>query len=75
MTKIFFFLGLVFLGVAAILWLAGKFQWPLGKLPGDVSIQGEGYSFSFPLMTCLLISVVLTILLNLFFWFSRKGGG
>ncbi len=59
--------GLFILGIAlaiagAALWLLpGKFRW-LGRLPGDIRI---GDSFYFPLATCLLVSVVLTILLNL----------
>jgi hypothetical protein len=45
---------------------------PLGRLPGDVRIRGEGWSFYFPVVTCIVISIVLTVLLNLVFWFSRR---
>lgn len=37
----------------------------LGRLPGDVRVEGRHGSFFFPLTTCLLISVVLTVVVNL----------
>ena len=39
---------------------------PLGRLPGDIAVQKDGFSFYFPLMTSLVISVLLSILLWLF---------
>jgi hypothetical protein len=39
---------------------------PLGRLPGDIHVVREGFSFHFPIVTCLAISVVLSILLWLF---------
>jgi membrane protein implicated in regulation of membrane protease activity len=39
----------------------------LGKLPGDVSIDRGNIHFYFPIVTCLLLSLVLTLLLNVFF--------
>lgn len=41
---------------------------PLGRLPGDIRIEGEGGGFYFPLVTCLVISVVLSLLV----WLFRK---
>jgi ribose/xylose/arabinose/galactoside ABC-type transport system permease subunit len=41
---------------------------PLGRLPGDIHIVRGGTSFHFPLMTCLVVSVVLSILL----WLLRR---
>lgn len=38
---------------------------PIGRLPGDITIRGENYVFKFPLMTCLLLSIFLTLLLSL----------
>jgi len=35
----------------------------LGRLPGDIVIRRDGFSFSFPIVTCLLISVVLSLVL------------
>ena len=39
----------------------------LGRLPGDISINRGSFHFYFPIVTCLIISIVGTILLNLFF--------
>ena len=39
---------------------------PLGRLPGDIAVQKDGFSFYFPLMTSLVISVLLSILIWLF---------
>ncbi len=44
---------------------------PLGRLPGDIIIRGEGFSFFFPVVTSLVISSVLTIILNLVFRLFR----
>jgi hypothetical protein len=57
-------IGLLILGGA--IWLAGKFGLPLGRLPGDIRIEREGFSCFAPLATSLLLSILLTILLNLF---------
>jgi hypothetical protein len=45
--------------------LSGKVPW-LGRLPGDIHIQRGNWSFYFPLATCLVISIVLTLLFSLF---------
>jgi hypothetical protein len=45
--------------------LSGKVPW-LGRLPGDIHIQRGSWSFYFPLATCLVISIVLTLLFSLF---------
>lgn len=45
--------------------LSGKVPW-LGRLPGDIHIERGSWSFYFPLATCLIISIVLTLLFSLF---------
>ena len=45
--------------------LSGKVPW-LGRLPGDIQIERGSWSFYFPLATCLIISIVLTLLFSLF---------
>jgi len=45
--------------------LSGKVPW-LGRLPGDIHIQRGSWSFYFPLATCLVVSIVLTLLFSLF---------
>jgi hypothetical protein len=46
------------------LWLAGRFGLPLGRLPGDIRIERPGFSFYFPLASCIIVSLLLTLLLN-----------
>ena len=56
----------VALTVAGVLLAAPpKIPW-LGRLPGDIWIQRERFTLFFPLATCLLLSLLLTLLLNLF---------
>jgi hypothetical protein len=52
--------------VGALLLLAPRIPW-LGRLPGDFVFQRGPVTFYFPLVTSLIVSVVLTLLLNLFF--------
>jgi len=59
-------IGLIVIGV--LLWLG----LPLGKLPGDIHIKGEKTQVYIPIATSILISVFLTLLLNLIFWIMRK---
>jgi hypothetical protein len=60
---IYFGLFLVIVGIAFT--LVGKIPW-LGHLPGDITIERERFTFYFPLATCLIISVILTLVLYLF---------
>jgi len=53
-------------------YLAAKLGLPLGRLPGDIRIEGENGSFYFPVTTSILVSVVLTILLNVIVRWLRK---
>ena len=55
-------LSLALLG--GVIWIVGKTGLPLGRLPGDIRIERDGFSFYFPLATSILISIGLTILLN-----------
>ncbi len=64
--------GVVLIVVGAVVWLVESLGLPLGRLPGDIRARGEGWSFSFPVVTCILVSIVLTVLLNLFLWFFRR---
>ncbi|HHV92940.1 MAG TPA: DUF2905 domain-containing protein [Firmicutes bacterium] len=56
----------VFLIIAGIgLSLAPRIPW-LGRLPGDIVIKREGFTFYFPLATCILLSLVLSLLARIF---------
>lgn len=58
-------MGLVIAGVGVILMLAGRVPW-LGRLPGDIYVERGHWSFYFPLMTSIVVSVLLTLLFWLF---------
>ncbi|MBI3616178.1 MAG: DUF2905 domain-containing protein [Candidatus Omnitrophica bacterium] len=58
--------GLILVAVGVALTFAPKLPW-LGRLPGDILIQRERFTFSFPLTTCLILSLLLTLVANLFF--------
>ena len=61
------FFGVILTGFGLLLLLAPRIPW-LGRLPGDIIIQRERLSFYFPLASCLLASVLLSILL----WFVGR---
>ncbi len=54
------------------IYLATKFGIPLGRLPGDIHIESANGSFYFPLTSSILVSIVLTIVLNLISKFWKK---
>lgn len=65
--KTLLLLGLIIAFVGAILiWAPGLLGW-FGKLPGDVRIEKENSGFYFPVVSMILISIVLTVIMNLFF--------
>ncbi len=59
-------LGLVVMAVGAGMLLLPRMPW-LGHLPGDIHVERPGFSFHFPLVTCLLVSALVTLVLNMFF--------
>ncbi len=63
--KTLILLGAVLMVLGVIFLVAPKIPF-LGKLPGDIHLRGKNWSFSFPVVTCIVISIVLTLLLNLF---------
>ena len=65
--KLLFIAGLVVAGMGLLLWSGVGRGW-FGRLPGDIHISKENFSFSFPIVTCLLISALLSLIL----WLLRK---
>jgi hypothetical protein len=63
--RVLILFGVVLIGVGALLTLAGKIPW-LGKLPGDIYYKSDHVAVYFPLATCIIISIVLSLLFYLF---------
>jgi len=72
--KLLLLLGLTLAGLGLVMILADKpgffaslwARLPLGRLPGDIRFHRDGFSFHFPWVTCLVISLAATIVLSLF---------
>ena len=64
--------GIILFFIGGGVYLASKFGIPLGRLPGDIRIEGDHGSFYFPLTSSILVSVILTIVLNLISRFLQK---
>jgi hypothetical protein len=64
--------GIVLFLIGGGVYLAVKFGIPLGRLPGDIRIEGENGSFYFPITSSILVSVVLSIILNIIFKLLKK---
>lgn len=62
--------GVLLAIVGGLLLIVGRLPF-LGRLPGDVTFSRDNVTVSVPLATSIVISLVLTLLLNLFFWLRR----
>ncbi len=76
LARLLIILGVIFLAAGGILFLVARTGFlsglPLGRLPGDIRIQSGGVTCFFPLVTMILLSVVLTILLNVIVRFLNR---
>ena len=64
-SKTLIYIGIALVVLGLIFSVVGKIPW-LGNLPGDITIQRERLTFYFPLTTCILISVIITLVLYFF---------
>jgi ABC-type tungstate transport system substrate-binding protein len=55
--------GLLLAAVGVLLIVGGRLPFRLGRLPGDISYHGRSGSFYFPIVTCILLSVALTLIM------------
>jgi hypothetical protein len=62
MAQLLIGLGLFIAAIGVVMWLGV----PIGRLPGDIVIKRGGFTFYLPITTCILVSVVLTLLGQLF---------
>ena len=63
--RLLIILGLIIVAAGIIISFAPRIPW-LGRLPGDIYIKKENFSFYFPLATCILLSLLLSLILWLF---------
>lgn len=61
--KMLVWLGLGVVVVGVVLILLGRTNLPIGRLPGDILYRGKHTTFYFPIVTCILLSVVLSLVL------------
>ena len=69
--KLLVVFGVALAALGALLAFGSKLPFRLGRLPGDIVYRGERTTFYFPLVTCVLLSVVLTLILWLISQFRR----
>jgi hypothetical protein len=69
--KVLIVCGLALALVGMFLFASGKLPFRLGHLPGDISYKGSNSSFYFPVVTCILVSVILSIVMWLVNYFRR----
>ncbi len=65
--KILILFGVFIILIGLLLVIGEKIPW-IGRLPGDIIIKKERFTFYFPVVTCILISIILTF----FFWIFRR---
>jgi hypothetical protein len=64
--KLLLVLGGIIIVIGAALVVAGRYNLPLGRLPGDIVIRGKNSVFYFPLATSIILSIVLSLIVWLF---------
>jgi len=61
--RILIFLGVILVVAGLVVIGLARLHLPLGRLPGDLSWRGRGWSVSFPIVTCILLSVIISLIL------------
>jgi hypothetical protein len=64
MQKALIVIGILIL-LVGLFWPLAK-DIPLGRLPGDISVKGEKYSFYFPIVTCIVVSIIVSVFIKFF---------
>jgi hypothetical protein len=64
--RVLIFSGVVLVALGLLVSVAGRLPFRLGRLPGDIYVHGKNTTFYFPLATCILLSVVLSVVLWIF---------
>jgi len=63
--KILIILGVVIVAIGVLLVLGIKIPW-LGKLPGDIFVKKGNFTFYFPIVTCIVLSIIISLLFRIF---------
>jgi hypothetical protein len=63
--------GLILAAIGGLLFIGGRLPLRLGRLPGDIAIEGRRGSFYFPVVTCILLSLVFTLVMWLVSFFRK----
>jgi hypothetical protein len=66
MGRLLIFAGVALAAVGALLYFGAKLPFRIGQLPGDIAYRGKNTTIYFPIVTCLLISLLLTLVMWLF---------
>jgi ABC-type Fe3+ transport system permease subunit len=61
-------IGVVLVGMGLLFSFGARLPFRIGRLPGDIYIQGKNSSFYFPLATCIVLSILLSVVM----WIVRK---
>ena len=65
--KLFIFIGLLLVVIGIVFIVGNKIPF-IGKLPGDIAIERNNFNFYFPITTCIIISIILSLI----FWLLGK---
>ncbi len=69
--KALIFFGVVILIIGVVVLVASRANLPIGRLPGDIVYRGKNTSFYFPIVTCIILSVLLSFILWIIGRFGR----
>lgn len=65
-------IGVIVVLAGVIIYFFGNKLGFLGRLPGDIRVEGERGGFYFPIVTCILLSVVITVVVRIVQWFTGR---
>src|SRR5271155_2752740 len=69
--KLLLVVGVLLVGAGSFLLFGARLPFRLGRLPGDISYQGRHTSFYFPIVTCIILSLALTLIFWIVNYFRR----
>jgi hypothetical protein len=69
--KIVIVIGIIIIAAGVTIYYAGNRLNFFGKLPGDIRIERGGSGFYFPIVTCIILSVVISLIIRIVQWFIK----